>query len=215
MHSFFKYTTILPILGFQIVFSQNNEGLQKYEQEPGKEGIYLNCGNLLQKTPIDKSQIKTDIDKDDGEFYGKAVSKPKISFDVNGIAITISTDSVWGFVQNRTLYVNIQGRFFRVPVFGRISYLMAMVEVNQFANAGFDPLTGMPMRVPAKTREMREFIILFDAGCGPFPFDLEKVEKELRKDEEVWNEYEKEKSRNRKKYITKYIRKYNSRNPLN
>lgn len=203
------------ILGFQVVFTQNKDDVQIHEQEPGKEGIYLNCGNFLQKTPIDKSQIKTDIDKDDGEFYGKAVSKPKISFDVNGIAITISTDSVWGFVQNRTLYVNIQGRFFRVPVFGRISYLMAMVEVNQFANAGFDPITGMPMRVPSKTREMREFVLLFDAGCGPFPFDLEKVEKELRKDEEVWKEYEKEKIRNRKKYITRYIREYNSRNPLN
>ncbi len=203
------------ILGFQVVFTQNKDDVQIHEQEPGKEGIYINCGSFLQKTPIDKSQIKNDIDKNDGEFYGKAVSKPKLSFEAGGDIKTISTDSVWGFVQNRTLYVNVQGRFFRVPVFGRISYLMAMVEVNQFANAGFDPITGMPMRVPSKTREMREFVLLFDAGCGPFPFDLEKVEKELRKDEEVWKEYEKEKIRNRKKYITRYIREYNSRNPLN
>lgn len=202
------------ILGFQVIFSQNNEDIQIHEQEPGKEGIYLSCGNFLLKNPVDKSQIKTDIDKNDGEFYGKIVSKPKISFEADGIVKSLITDSVWGFVQNRTLYINIQGRFFRVPVFGRISYLMAMVEVNQFANAGFDPITGMPMRVPSKTREMREFILLFDAGCGPFPFDLDKVEKELRKDDEVWKEYEMEKRRNRKKYITKYIRKYNARNPL-
>lgn len=202
------------MLGLRVVFTQNKDQLQYHEQEPGKEGIYLNCRNFLDKIPIEKSQIKTDLDKNDGEFYGKAVSKPKIIFDADGIVKTLSTDSIWGFIQNRTLYINIQGRFFRVPVFGRISYLMAMVEVNQIANAGFDPITGMPMRVPSKTREMREFILLFDAGCGPFPFDLDKVEKELRKDDEVWKEYEKEKKRDRKKYITKYIRKYNARNPL-
>lgn len=214
MLSYFKYTTIFIILGLSVFFSQNTDRIQSHEQEPGKEGIYINCRRYLDKHPIDKSQIKTDLDINDGEFYGKVLSKSRITYTDGSAIKVLSTDSIWGFIQNKTLYINIQGRFYRVPVFGRISYFMAMVEVNRFGGTGFDPITGMPVSMPSKTREMREFILLFDAGCGPFPFDLDKVENELRKDEEVWKEYEKEKRRNRKKYITKYIRKYNARNPL-
>lgn len=202
------------IFFFQVVFCQNKDNENLLESEIGKEGIYLTCKCFLEKHPIEKNEIVTDLDLNDGEFYGKALSKPKLSFTKNGYMKTVYTDSVWGFIQNNTLYVNVQGRFYRVPVFGRISYFMAMVEVNQMVGAGIDPLTGLPVSVPSRTRELKEYILLFDAGCGPFPFNLEKIENELRKDEEVWNEYHQEKSKNRKKFITKYIRKYNAHHPL-
>ncbi len=65
----------------------------------------------------------------------------------------MKTIDTWGFIQNNTFYVNFRENFYRIPVFGAISFLVANVTVM---NPGFyDPRFGYSS-AGANTREIRE-----------------------------------------------------------
>jgi hypothetical protein len=207
-----KYRWIILVC-FSEIFSQHTTDMQNYTPLP--EGIYVKGSDFLKLRPLKKNSIVTDADTNDLEFYGKLMNKKELEYYTGQKKEKILTDSIWGFVQNNTLYVNVSGKFYRVPVFGTISYFTAVVEVyNRFNSGMIDPVTGMSMQVPSRTRELREFIILPENDLKPVLYDHRKLEKYFREDSVVWKAYTSEPARKRNKYITRYIRMYNSLHPL-
>lgn len=175
-----------------------------------KDGIYLSYQDFRKNKSLKKSQIISKQDKNQLEFISKVIFEEKISFEENGSVQNVDSKSAWGYMQNNTLYVNYKGDFYRVPVFGSISYLVANVTVY---NPGFyDPRFGMS-NGSGTTKEIREFLINYYDGVV-IPFSQETVEDLLSRDEGLFEAYKKLRKSKRKEQIYGYIRKYNAAHPV-
>jgi hypothetical protein len=174
------------------------------------DGIYLTYDDFRRGRAIGREQIISDINKDQLEFMGKVVSQEKFSYNNAGGVQSAETQTVWGFFQNKTLYVNFRGEFFRVPVFGSICYLVATVTM---VNGGFyDPMFGYGVN-STRTKEIREFIINYYDGVVS-EFSMERAEELLARDAALYAEFKKLSRRQRKEQVNRYIRRYNDQHPV-
>lgn len=182
------------------------------------EGIYLNHKDFREGNAIPRSLILTSLEKNQLDFYWKLVEqKDTIVFrSGQGIRIVVK-DSVFGFVQNNTVYVNVEGTFCRVAVFGNISHFIGSITVESFQHPGnfFDPrmqsggssITGTPMR----TKEIRPF--LFDFYSGEITLaNSDNFERFIQKDKELSMEFKSLSKNQQKKKMNFFIKKYNERN---
>ncbi|MBL7932196.1 MAG: hypothetical protein JNL60_09845 [Bacteroidia bacterium] len=173
------------------------------------DGIYLTYQDFRHNKPLGKSDIESQEDKSQQEFMSKVLFQEKFNANHNGSSIVVESKKVWGYFQNNTLYVNYQGDFYRVPVFGSICYLVANVVV---VNPGFyDPRFGYA--TGGTSKELREFIMDFYEGV-PQEFSMSKVETLIARDSLLFAEYKKLGRRKQKEQIYRYIRKYNGAHPV-
>ncbi len=177
------------------------------------EGLYLSAKDLKLNSGIDKNAIKSELNKDQIDFYSKITSQEIITIVNSNATYTLGINQVWGYVQNKTLFVNHNGKFFRVPVFGTICYFAGVIEVTGYYNGVYDPMFGPGGSRAVKTQEVREFIMNYYDG-RIIPFNMEDLEKLLSRDKDVFDEYSKLNKRNRKKQASRYIRKYNELHPV-
>jgi hypothetical protein len=173
------------------------------------DGIYINHEDLRWNRAIKKEQIISSEDKNQQEFIGKVLSHKKFSFEKNAAVHTIEPKNVFGFFQNNTFYINFNGDFYRVPVFGSISFLVANVKVLRNF---YDPRFGYPVGTATNT-ELREFLIDYYEGTIT-DFSLKKAESLLSRDKELHAEFKKLSNRKKREQIHRFIRKYNERNPI-
>jgi hypothetical protein len=174
------------------------------------DGIFLSYQDFRKNNSLKKAQIISKQDKDQLEFISKVVFEDKISFEENGSVQNVESKSVWGYMQNNTLYINYKGDFYRVPVFGSISYLVANVTVY---NPGFyDPRFGVSSG-SGTTKEIREFLMNYYDGIIT-PFTLQTAEDLLSRDAVLFEAYKKLRKTKRKEQIYGYIRKYNAAHPI-
>ncbi len=175
-----------------------------------EDGIYLSYIDFRKNKNIRKQQIVSKLDKEQLEFIGKVIFEEKFSFEENGAVITVESKNAWGYVQNNTVYVNFKDEFYRVPVFGSVSFLVANVTV---INPGFyDPRFGMSTG-GGTTKEIREFLMNFYDGIVT-EFTLKTAESLLARDKVLFEEYKKLSRRKQKEQIYGYIRKYNALHPV-
>jgi hypothetical protein len=173
------------------------------------DGIYLSYEDFRHNNSIKKEQIQSKQDKNQLEFLAKVVFEEKFAYEESGRIFQVESKNVWGYMQNNILHVNYRGDFYRVPVFGSVSYLVANVTV---ATPGFyDPRFGMSG--PSTTKEVHEFLMNFYDGIV-LEFNVDKVEQLLARDPEVFAEYKKLSHRKQKEQVYGFIRKYNARHPV-
>ncbi len=177
------------------------------------EGLYLSAKDLRQNLNIDKQNIKSDLNKEQIEFYSKVTSQQSLTIINSNSTYTLGVNQIWGYVQNKTLFVNYNGKFFRVPVFGSICYFAGVIEVTGYYNGVYDPMFGPGGARAVKTQEVREFIMNYYDG-RIIPFNMDDLEKLLSRDADLFKEYNALNKRNRKKQASRYIRKYNELHPI-
>lgn len=178
------------------------------------EGLYLGYQDFRYNWPIPKEKIITTINKDQLDFYSKLIEEEFIEFtERDGSVTKIKSEQVWGYCQNNIIFLNQDKNFFRIPVFGAISNFIGTVEVVSYS-PGYDPFMNSPMNSRAyKTREIRQF--LFDFYSGEIaPFNIEKLEEFLKRDEQVYNEFMTLSKKKKKELATKYIRMYNEKHEV-
>lgn len=183
-----------------------------------REGIYLSYSDFRNNQTIDKNQIVTKEDKAPIDFFSRLLNKYKdIVYTIEGVETKVDADRIFGFCQNNTLYINHEKKFFRVPVFGNISYFVAQVEVFNYNNtvmpSAYYTYGMTATNMPIKTNEIRSFLYDFYENFV-FPYDLESVEERLKKDSDIYNEYMKLKKKERKQLMLTYIRRYNEKHPV-
>jgi hypothetical protein len=183
------------------------------ELNPFPDGLYITYNDLRHNKGIPKERIITQVNKDQVDFYYKVTSLAKLDYLVDGNTYFIDPINIWGFVQNKTLFVNFKGVFYRVPVFGAISYFAGVVEVTGYYGGMYDPMYGMGGGRVVKTKEVDEFIVNYYNGKVML-FDMDQVDAVLKNDDEVYKEYKSLSRRKRRKQITRFIRKYNDRHPV-
>ncbi len=183
------------------------------ELKPFNDGLYLTNNDHRHNKAISKENIITNINKDQVDFYYKVTATQKIEYSAGSTTYTIEPSHIWGFVQNGTLFVNYKGVFYRVPVFGAISYFAGVVEVSGYYTGVYDPMFGVGASRTVKTKELNEFIVSYFDG-NVVPFDLNYLELLLSTDETIYKEYKSLSKRKRRKQVTRFVRMYNERHPV-
>ncbi|MGZ3862927.1 MAG: hypothetical protein ACXVPN_10985 [Bacteroidia bacterium] len=189
-----------------------------------KDGLYFSYTDMRKNNPFPKENIISAADKSELDFIFKTVSDNKeISVAYNGQPEKVETKKIWGFCQNNTVYINFQGKFYRIPVFGNISNFLGTVEVYNNYNSGFyggvgvgmgmgyGGMMGAPM--PVKQRETRQFIFDFYSG-DIMDYTLDNVEMLISRDLKLYEEFMQLKKKKRRDMMMLYVRKYNLTHPV-
>lgn len=170
------------------------------------DAIFITYDDFRHNKGVLKEQINSTINKEQLDFIGKCLDKETINYSEGQINKEVNSKAVWGFIQNKTFYVNYKGSFYRVPVFGSICYLVATVEV---VGVGFyDPMFGPGVGGSGRRQEVREFLINFYDGIVN-EFKMDEAEVLLSRDKILYAEFKKLGRRKQKEQIFRYIRKYN------
>ncbi|MBA3681259.1 MAG: hypothetical protein H0W73_08865 [Bacteroidetes bacterium] len=175
------------------------------------DAIFITYTDFRYNKGILKEQIISSINKEQLDFVGKCLDKEIINYGDGQSTKEVKSNTVWGFIQNKTFYVNYKGSFYRVPVFGSLCYLVATVEV---AGVGFyDPMFGPGVGSNGRRQEVREFLINFYDGIVN-EFKMDQAEALLSRDKILYAEFKKLSRRKQKEQIFRYIRKYNEAHPV-
>jgi len=204
---------ILIWSGFTGVLTGQTDSVLVEPGKPYKDGLYLKHSDFRKNQPVTKEQIQTEINKDQVEFYYKITTNEKVLYTLHGNSFSAYSNSIWGFVQNGTLFVNYNGIFYRVPLFGSISYFAGVVEVVGYYSGIYDPMFGMGGGRAVKTKEVHEFLMDYYDG-KIIGFSVSAMEKMLKRDPEIYSQFKKLSKRNRRKQVSRYIRMYNEKHPL-
>lgn len=175
------------------------------------EGLYLGYQDFRYNWPIPKEKIITKINKEQLDFYSKLIEQEFIEYtERDGSVTKMKSEQVWGYCQNNIIFINQDKNFYRIPVFGAISNFIGTIEVTNYS-PGYDPFMNAPIGSNAnKVREIRQY--LFDFYSGEItPFNIEKMEEYLKRDEVIYNEYNALSKKKKKELATKYIRMYNEK----
>ena len=208
---------LITFLVANSVFSQEASyarQLSEYSDEfVFNEGIYISFKDFRDNDPIPKELIISKLDANDESFLKNVLDLPEFSYcDTEGKVYKIAIDKVWGFNQNGNLYINIQNKFNRVLIIGKICHFVATVTTyvttfngpNSFYGFGQN---GM-MRVP--TTELKQLILDFDSGKIQ-DFSIENLEEILSRDATLLKEFQDVPARKKKDMLLVFLRKYNSK----
>ena len=204
-----KPLMFLTFLLLKLMMSAQNDSVLYNVGSRLPDGVYINYDDFRRNAAITKEQIISKEDKEQLEFVGKALATATFSFNQNDILHTVESKRCWGYVQNNTFYINYKGEFYRVPVFGSISYLVASVTVVN--NGFYDPRFGY--MGSTTTKEIREFVFNFYDGIL-MECTTDRVEDLLSRDKVLFEEYKKIPRRKQKEQMYRYIRKYNDLHPV-
>lgn len=175
------------------------------------DAVFITYSDFRYNKGVLKDQIISSINKEQLDFVGKCLDKETVNYNDGQATKQVNSKTVWGFIQNKTFYVNYKGSFYRVPVFGSICYLVATVEI---AGVGFyDPMFGPGVGSGGRRQEVREFLINFYDGVAN-EFKMDEAEVLLSRDKILYAEFKKLNRRKQKEQIFRYIRKYNEAHPV-
>jgi hypothetical protein len=210
-----RYSFLFTFLLFvKLIFFGQNDSIKCDETYRIPEGIYINYEDFRKNNPVKREQIETNLSKDQLDFFGKTLDAEKFAFTGKDGKTIIESKKVWGFYQNNALHINYNNKFYRVPVFGAISYLVALVEVlSPSYYPTYGGSIGGSVGTTIKTQEMREFILNFYNGLLT-PFTMNEAELLISRDSVLFAEYKTLKRKKQKEQITRYIRKYNELHPV-
>lgn len=206
------YLIYLSILFGFIINAQSDSALIS-EINGLKEGVYLSHQDFRKNNPITKEQIKTKLDKEQLDFYYKLTQSNQIEYSLGNSTYTVAPKTIWGFEQNNVLFVNYNGSFYRVPVFGAICYFAGIVEVTGYYTGVYDPMYGMGGSRTIKTKELNEFIMDYYTG-KVLVFNLSDLTMMLSKDEDIYKQFKSISKRKRRKQASRFIRMYNEKHPI-
>ena len=189
-----------------------------------KEGVYFSYTDFRKNNPTPKEAIVSNEDKTQLDFISKTLNDNKeINLSYNGQNGKYEVKKLWGFCQNNTVYINYQGKFYRIPVFGNISNFLGTIEVyNNYNNyggmyggvgmgMGYGGMMGSTM--PIKQRETRQFIFDFYSG-DVIDYTLNNVEMLISRDLKMYEEFMQLKKHKRRDMMMLYVRKYNNAHPI-
>lgn len=199
----------------------NNPDSVRYTKDYAfNEGIFLSYQSFRSGDAIPRAKILTPVEKNQLEFYNKLVDVSDTIIYRKGTGIQlVLTDSIWGYCQNNVIYINVEGTFCRLPVFGYISRFIGSISSEAFKPSGpfYDPgaasggnsITG----VAIKTKETHEFIFDFYSGKKMIA-NPENVEEIIKRDAELYKELSVLKKRQRRKKMPYFLKRFNEKHPV-
>ena len=174
------------------------------------DGVYLSYYDFRHGIAIHKNNINSKLDTSQIEFISKVLAQDKFQFVKDGQVNTMESKKVWGFFQNNAFHIAYNNEFYRVPVFGAISYLVAQVKV--VTPGYFDPRFGYQTN-SITTTELKEFLMSYYDGSVQ-EFTMQRADALMATDRAFSEEINKLSSRQKKKQMYSLIRRFNELHPV-
>jgi hypothetical protein len=194
---------LLPVSGFCITDSVAYS--RDYEF---KEGIFLTAEQFKNNSPVLKSSIISNYPKSQADFMSQITGQKYITYKAaDGSEQKVETMSIWGYAQNRSIFINFYNDFYRINQIGLLSLFTAAVQ----SPVGYtDPMNTYGINT---SDEMRQFV--YDARTNKaLNFDVHNMELILQDDPELYAEFMKLKKRKKADSIFIFLRRYNEKHPL-
>jgi hypothetical protein len=219
---FTKFTTlrpILPVFMMKYVFSpllillclvvRAQTSVPYTRDYEFKEGVFLSWSQFLNNAPVPKANIISSVPSGQIDFLTEVLEQEMLTYkDSAGIEQKVKISSVWGYCQNRALYINFNNGFDRINVIGNLSLFSSMVVRT--------PIEPDPMNDIYSVNtydELRQFV--YDTQNNKaWDFNVKNMEVLLKNDDELYQAFMKLKKREKADSIFIYLRKYNEKHPL-
>ena len=202
---------LLIIFLFNSLFGFSQTNLVAYSRDyEFSEGLFLTVHQFKRNSPISKSSIISDIPKTDVEFLKEEIQQKNIVYrDSSGYEHKVEISDIWGYCQNRTIYINYNNEFNRVNVIGILMQFTALVTT---APGFMDPMYSN-YGLSTTVNELRQFV--FDTQTNKiYPFDVKSLSILLKNDPELHSQYMELGKREKTDSQFIYLRKYNEKHPL-
>lgn len=181
-----------------------------------RDGVYNNIGMVKNNSPIPSIWIETDMELNDRDFYKKITRNDEIVFfDDNGVRTSLDTKNIWGYSFGGDLHINVGGEFHEIIIFGRVSYFRA--SKNTYVPFGHDEFHHLgdvyyiqPLILTLKDEEF--LVDILDDKV--WQFDLEGLERVLKNDPQLLNEFKTYKKRDKENMKYLFLKRYNKKYPL-
>lgn len=175
-----------------------------------RQGIYLNYQQFITNSPVPKSAIVFADDSSRLDFLKLVVTKNSIQYkDTAGIVQTVKTTSIWGYSENKTVYIQWNYYFNRVTVIGSICHFASTVTNYMYTGPGTYP--NQQYGTPVET--LQQYVL--DTKTGSiYDFNAQTISYILQRDPVLAAEYDALKKRQKKDQAFIYLRKYNEKHPL-
>jgi hypothetical protein len=173
-----------------------------------KEGVFLTLEHFRKNDPVLKTDIISSYPRSQVDFMKQVMDQRYITYKAaDGTERKIETLSIWGYCQNRSLFINYNNDFNRINQIGLLSLFTAVVNTPMTYQ---DPMNTYGINTSS---EMRQFI--FDSRTNKaYEFNVNSMELLLQDDPELYAEFMKLKRRKKADSIFIYFRLYNEKHPL-
>lgn len=204
-----KFFLIVQILIYSTLISVAQKDSVPYTKDyEFNEGVYATIKNFKQNTPVNKAIVVTTILKNQLDFYKQLVESRVIAFkDSTGNEEQIETSTLWGYCQNRSIYINFNSSFQRLNVIGSLCHFTASVK----SITGYNDPTNYGLN--NTHTELRQYILNTQTN-EIVDFTAQTMEMILINDKPLYDEFMKFKRKEKPKQIFVYLRKYNDKHPL-
>ncbi|MBA3706017.1 MAG: hypothetical protein H0W84_09000 [Bacteroidetes bacterium] len=202
MKQLFSFILLLISLN---TFSQNDSVAYSRDYE-FNEGIFLTIDQFKSNDPVPRSAIISNIPKNQLDFLSQLMRLKNIVYkDATGNVQRVERSSIWGYCQNRTIYLNFTDEFDRLSVIGRIGHFTASVKTS----VAFSD----PMGANTTYDELRQFILDVETN-KILDFNGKNMETLLVRDADLYKQFMALKKREKADAIFIYLRRYNEKHPL-
>lgn len=205
-------TKLLTILYsfFSLATIAQNDSIAYSRDYEFTEGIYLTVNQFKQNNPILKSAIVSGFPNSELDFLKQVVQQKNIIFkDSTGKEQKVETSSLWGYCQNRSIYINFNKEFNKLNVIGTLCHFTATVVTT----LGFHGPMSYGNEFNNTTEELRQFVFATETN-KVYDFDVKNMEMLLKNDTDLYNQFMAIKKRKKPDAIFVYLRKYNEKHPL-
>lgn len=170
------------------------------------EGIYLTIEQFKSNTPILRQSIVTSIPRNELDFFYQITEQKEVVYvDDNGKEQHVATSAIWGYCQNRAIYINLNKKFNKLNVIGMLCHFTATIRINA---AYHDP-----MNFNNTVDELRQFVLDLKSN-KIYEFDTANMEQLLQYDTDLHNKFISLKKREKANSIFIYLRKFNEKHPF-
>lgn len=204
-----RFLTIIFSFFSLITFAQSDSIVYSRDYE-FTEGFFLAVDQFKNNDPIQKSSIISGIPKNQLDFMKQLMEQKNIVFtDSKSVEQKIETLTIWGYCQNRSVYINFNKQFNKLIVIGNLCHFTAMVATS----IGFRDPMGYGAGLNNTVDELRQYV--FDTKTNKvFDFNVKNMEILLKNDTDLYNQFIALKKREKPDVIFVYLRKFNEKHPL-
>lgn len=204
-----KVITILFSFFSLISFAQSDSIAYSRDYE-FFEGVFLTVNQFKHNSPIPKSALISDIPRNQLDFLKQLVEQKNIEFkDSTGMEQSIATSTIWGYCQNRSVYINFNNQFNKLNVIGTLCHFTAMVATS----IGFRDPMSYNVGMNSTIDELRQYV--FDTKTNKvYDFSVKNIEVLLKSDSDLYNQFNALSKRKKNDSIFVYLRKYNEKHPF-
>jgi hypothetical protein len=226
-----RFLTIIYAFFSLITFAQSDSIAYSRDYE-FTEGFFLAADQFKNNDPVLKSSIISGIPKNQLDFMKQVLENKSILYkDSLSQEKNIETYSIWGYCQNRSVYINIikafnktdllyiksinvDHEFRKLNVIGTLCHFTANV-ITPFGING-DPMNSFNNNLSSlynTNEELKQYV--FDTQTNKvFDFNVKNMEILLKNDTSLYDQFMALKKREKPDVIFVYLRKFNEKHPL-